>query len=222
MWIDILSLENKISYVSGHCLWPLLTCQTISEASRKTVFSSVHSHTRCHNWICLVSRLHSETVHRIFVHLKRSEELCARSRHSYIHHVKFLNEYVSKNTENDIKAFLNILFCFTVCDQLSKHIIAMFGPVNADIATYTGSACSSLQIPHIETRVDTNNLQFSPLSINLHPDAQQLSRAVLDVIKHFGWSEVLILYSNHIGKLHPLVRRFITWKPLLRIHALLN
>ena len=76
----------------------------------------------------------------------------------------------------------------------------MFGPVNPDIATFTGSACSSLEIPHIETRMDTSYLPVSPMSLNIHPDTQQLSRAVLDVIKHFGWTDVLILYSDHIGE----------------------
>lgn len=91
--------------------------------------------------------------------------------------------------------------CFiSVCDQLAKHIIAIFGPVNHDIATFTGSACSSLQIPHIETRVDTSVLPLSPFSVNLHPDSEQLSRAIIDVIRHFGWTDILILYSNHVGK----------------------
>ena len=78
--------------------------------------------------------------------------------------------------------------------------IAIFGPLNQDMAAYTGSACSSLRIPHLETRVDASSVPPSTLSIGLHPDTDLLAKACLDVIKHFGWSEMLIIYGDQAGE----------------------
>ena len=85
---------------------------------------------------------------------------------------------------------------------MSMNTIAIFGPLNQDLAAYTGSACSSLHIPHIETRIDANTVPLSPFSINIHPDADLLAKACLDVIKHFGWTEMLIIYGDQIGEIY--------------------
>ncbi|KAH3735863.1 hypothetical protein DPMN_042421 [Dreissena polymorpha] len=96
-----------------------------------------------------------------------------------------------------------------VCEQLSRNIVCTVGPANPDVAAFTSSACANLNIPHIETRVDAYAAPFpASYSINLHPDPELLSHAVLDVIRAVGWSEMLIVYNNHIGllKVQSLIR----------------
>ncbi|WAR07420.1 GRIK2-like protein, partial [Mya arenaria] len=88
-----------------------------------------------------------------------------------------------------------------VCEQLAQSTMCTFGPVHPDVAAFAGSACSNLHVPHIETRVDSNAIPPSSFSINLHPESQHLAKAVLDVVLKFGWTEMLIIYNNHIGLL---------------------
>ncbi|KAH3735868.1 hypothetical protein DPMN_042426 [Dreissena polymorpha] len=64
---------------------------------------------------------------------------------------------------------------------------ATVGPANPDVAAFTSSACANLNIPHIEIRVDAYAAPFpASYSINLHPDPELLSHAVLDVIRAVG------------------------------------
>lgn len=89
---------------------------------------------------------------------------------------------------------------FTVCQQIDKGVCALFGPKSSNIASYVNSMSRALKIPHIEARVEPRYLQAPSFSINLYPDPQQLGRAYVDVIKYFGWKQILVLYGDKEGK----------------------
>ena len=96
-------------------------------------------------------------------------------------------------------------YSISVCSQIALETVAIFGPENRDLAAFTDSVCSTVRIPHIEYRLDSNSYPQAGYSVNIHPDAELLAKAYLDVIHYFGWTEVLILYSNQEGTLlyHP-------------------
>lgn len=76
---------------------------------------------------------------------------------------------------------------------------ALFGPQSHDLASFTNSLCSSLHIPHLEFREDSNLGPMPEFSINLHPSVQQLAKAYLDVIEFYNMKEILVIYGNKEG-----------------------
>ncbi|XP_064613530.1 glutamate receptor ionotropic, kainate 2-like isoform X2 [Liolophura sinensis] len=95
-----------------------------------------------------------------------------------------------------------------VCQQIDMGVCALFGPKSSNIASYVNSMSRALKIPHIEARVEPRYLQAPSFSINLYPDPQQLGRAYVDVIKYFGWKQILVLYGDKEGllKIQTLIR----------------
>lgn len=39
--------------------------------------------------------------------------------------------------------------------------------------------------------------------INLHPDYAAISRAVLDLVLHYSWKMVTVVYEDSTGRLYP-------------------
>ena len=77
---------------------------------------------------------------------------------------------------------------------------AIFGPRGDDIAGHINSMCNTLEIPHIEIRSDPGNDQSQLFSMNLYPDSGQLSRAYLELLKHFKWEKFVVIYADKNGE----------------------
>ncbi len=93
------------------------------------------------------------------------------------------------------------MFCvFSACNQAGLGIAAIFGPRNHDIAGHINSMCNTLEIPHIEVRLEPHMDELQLFSMNLYPDTTQLSTAYLDLLKHYKWTRFVVIYGNQNGE----------------------
>ncbi len=94
-------------------------------------------------------------------------------------------------------------FLFSACNQAGLGIAAIFGPQNPDIAGHINSMCNTLEIPHIEVRLEPerNSEQLPLFSMNVYPETRQLSRAYLELLKLFQWNKFCVMYGDQRGKL---------------------
>ncbi|CAI6362581.1 unnamed protein product [Macrosiphum euphorbiae] len=83
----------------------------------------------------------------------------------------------------------------TACSQLDLGIAALFGPSNSYLASHLQSMCDTLDLPHIEARLD---LEMDPkrFSINLYPKQSLLNKAYSDVISFLNWTKMAIIYEH--------------------------
>lgn len=90
----------------------------------------------------------------------------------------------------------------TACDQLALGVAALLGPAHSSSASAVQSVCNALQVPHVHTRWRPPAADGrDPFHVNLHPDAAAISRAVLDLVLHFGWRAVTLVYEDSTGTL---------------------
>ncbi|XP_041351805.1 glutamate receptor ionotropic, kainate 2-like [Gigantopelta aegis] len=83
-----------------------------------------------------------------------------------------------------------------VCHLVEWSAIAMFGPRNPILAGFVNSLCGSIQVPHIEFRMDSGIDTHPTLSVNLYPQMDQLSKAFMDLIRKYDWNQMLVIYSS--------------------------
>ena len=89
----------------------------------------------------------------------------------------------------------------SVCNQASLGVAAIFGPRSSGLAGYINSMCNTLEIPHVEARLEPKTDRDKQMfSINAYPQSVQLSRAYLDVLKHFQWQRFCVVYGDHSGE----------------------
>ncbi|XP_041437516.1 glutamate receptor ionotropic, kainate 1 isoform X1 [Xenopus laevis] len=86
------------------------------------------------------------------------------------------------------------------CDQLALGVAALFGPSHSSSVSAVQSICNALEVPHMQTRwkhpsVDNKDSFF----INLHPDYAAISRAVLELVLHYSWKTVTVVYEDSTG-----------------------
>lgn len=90
-----------------------------------------------------------------------------------------------------------------VCDQLSLGVAAVFGPAHSSSVSAVQSICNALEVPHVQTHwkhptVDNKDTFF----INLYPEQSSISRAILDVVTHYKWKSVTVVYEDSAGEPH--------------------
>lgn len=90
-------------------------------------------------------------------------------------------------------------FILTVCKQLKEGVAAIFGPMSSLSAAHVQSVCDAMEIPHVQTRWDPNDIK-DYYSMNLYPHYTTLSKAYLDLITHWKWERFTILYEDNDGK----------------------
>ena len=87
--------------------------------------------------------------------------------------------------------------------MLKVGVAAIFGPQSAASADHIRSMLDSVEIPFIDTRWNYKpsarilGTKSEEYTINLHPDVETLSRAYMDIIEHYGWKTITILYENN-------------------------
>jgi hypothetical protein len=87
-----------------------------------------------------------------------------------------------------------------VCRQIKDGIAGVFGPMSQYSAEHVQAVCSTLGIPHLEIRWDaTSQPQRDTSSINLYPQHEMISRALLDAVRFWHWETFAILYENDDG-----------------------
>lgn len=86
-----------------------------------------------------------------------------------------------------------------VCRQMEYGVQALFGPSDPFLGAHVQSICEALNLPHIETRVDFENMS-KKFSINLHPSQPHINNAYKDLIIFLNWTKVAIIYEEDYGK----------------------
>ncbi|XP_064612115.1 glutamate receptor ionotropic, kainate 2-like isoform X2 [Liolophura sinensis] len=85
-----------------------------------------------------------------------------------------------------------------VCKQLKEGVAAIFGPMSSLSAAHVQSVCDAMEIPHVQTRWDPNDIR-DYYSMNLYPHYTTLSKAYLDLITYWKWERFTILYEDNDG-----------------------
>lgn len=91
-------------------------------------------------------------------------------------------------------------FMLAACNQAGLGVAAIFGPRNHDIAAHINSMCNTLEIPHIEVRLEPQVNEVQLFSMNLYPDTARLSSAFMDLLKYFKWEKFVVIYGDQSGK----------------------
>ncbi|XP_066270647.1 glutamate receptor 2-like isoform X4 [Branchiostoma lanceolatum] len=95
-----------------------------------------------------------------------------------------------------------------VCHQARSGVVAIVGPGTSSGVKFSNAVCSGLHIPHIApTATDPTlaNREFFPYLLRMSaPDSVQ-SRALVDLVTHFGWTHMAILTSSDDYGIHGLV-----------------
>ena len=90
---------------------------------------------------------------------------------------------------------------------------AIFGPRSHVLASHINNVCATLEIPHIEVRPDVDVDEDRHIfSINVFPDPVRLNRAFLDVVNHFHWNKLCIVYSDTNGQNLPDIRCYLRFR----------
>lgn len=105
-----------------------------------------------------------------------------------------------------------------VCSHVSAGVQAIFGPSDHVIGAHIQSICDALDIPHLQARADTEPKATrsasdhvttltpssgggSGFSINLHPAAPLVNRAILELMAFLNWTRVAVLCEPPHGLL---------------------
>ena len=102
----------------------------------------------------------------------------------------------------------------TACNQAGLGVAAVFGPRTSSLASHINSMCNTLEVPHLEARLEARTGSASGpagtptssaaerqlFSVNLYPEAAHLSHAVLALIQHFEWKKFCIMYGDQSGR----------------------
>ncbi|KAK8767038.1 hypothetical protein V5799_006181, partial [Amblyomma americanum] len=65
------------------------------------------------------------------------------------------------------------------------------------IGAHIQSLSDSLDIPHIESRLDLEP-DVKDCSVNLHPDPQITGKSMRDLVQYLNWTRIAVLYQDDI------------------------
>ncbi|XP_065574723.1 glutamate receptor ionotropic, kainate 2-like isoform X11 [Artemia franciscana] len=87
----------------------------------------------------------------------------------------------------------------TACKQISNGVQAVFGPSDPLLGAHIQSICDALEIPHLESRLDTEiHVKGSQeFTVNLHPSQELLNSAYKDLMTYLNWTKVAIVYEEN-------------------------
>lgn len=92
------------------------------------------------------------------------------------------------------------VFFVLACNQAGLGVAAIFGPRSPGLAGHINSMCNTLEIPHLEARLEPRIDNTQLFAMNMYPESSQLSRAYLDILKHFDWKKFCVIYGDQSGK----------------------
>ena len=106
------------------------------------------------------------------------------------------------NGTHYIKLYVSYYIILIIaCNQAGLGVAAIFGPLFSPLARHINSMCNTLEVPHIEYRMEPQFIDSTHVfSINLYPDTARLSKAYLDVIKFFRWTKFVVIYGDENGE----------------------
>eukprot|EP00057_Strongylocentrotus_purpuratus_P014629 XP_011669103.1 PREDICTED: glutamate receptor ionotropic, kainate 2 [Strongylocentrotus purpuratus] len=85
-----------------------------------------------------------------------------------------------------------------VCAQLqhANGIAAVVGPTSIDGALAVRSVCNSVDVPHVDTRRQFGGVEPLSNTISLYPHARYISSLMVDIVKHYKWKKVTVMYDE--------------------------
>lgn len=91
--------------------------------------------------------------------------------------------------------------CSLFLFSFSPHS-AIFGPKDPELGVHIQSLCDSLDIPHLEARLQNLgerdiNREFS---VNLHPGSLAISESLRELVIYLNWTRVAIIYQDDMCK----------------------
>lgn len=104
---------------------------------------------------------------------------------------------------------------FSACNQAGLGVAAVFGPKTSMLASHINSMCNTLEVPHLESRLEVrtagahtipmglmlgNSAERQMFSVNVYPEASFMSKALMALIEHFEWKKFCILYGDQNGQ----------------------
>ena len=85
-----------------------------------------------------------------------------------------------------------------MCEQLKEGVAAVFGAPSREGALSIRNVCDSMEVPYIATQEDGNPTEES--TINIYPNTKYISEAIRDLVLHYKWTKVTILYEDDDGE----------------------
>lgn len=92
-----------------------------------------------------------------------------------------------------------MFFSVPACQLISQGTATIFGPSDPVVGGHIQSLADSLDIPHIESRLDLET-DVKDFSINLHPDPQVMGNSLKDLVSYLNWTKIAVLYQDDICK----------------------
>ena len=112
---------------------------------------------------------------------------------------------------------------FVVCNLIRTGVAALFGPQDPMLSAHVQSIAATLEIPHIASRWELEP-PFRQSTINLYPSYSVLNQAFADIVDHWHWRNMVILYEDQFGlvKLQSLLKTPADHKNEVYIQQVLN
>lgn len=82
-----------------------------------------------------------------------------------------------------------------ICTFFKQRVSAIIGPTSPAVMSLTKSACTNLNVPHLQTTWQPASNR-NPYTLNLFPDPEVFSRAFVDLIVNKKWKSFTVLYEN--------------------------
>lgn len=87
-----------------------------------------------------------------------------------------------------------------VCEQISSGVIAIISIGNGPILDFAKIISNSLDVPHLSIRSETTSSSLVAsneiFDLNMHPSKDQLNKIIIDLINHYKWSFVTVLFQE--------------------------
>ncbi|XP_034244808.1 glutamate receptor ionotropic, kainate 2-like isoform X2 [Thrips palmi] len=82
-----------------------------------------------------------------------------------------------------------------VCGMVANGVSALFGPSHRDLINIVSSISETLEIPHILTHY-TSLRRPTKLRVNVAPDRQSISQAIVALLEDMAWKSFTIIYED--------------------------
>ncbi|CAF4750593.1 unnamed protein product [Pieris macdunnoughi] len=88
-----------------------------------------------------------------------------------------------------------------VCNQFARGVFGMLGAVNPESFDTLHSYTNTFQIPFVTPwfpeKVIPPSSGLIDHAVSMRPDYH---KAIVDIIVHYGWTEIIYVYDSHDGK----------------------
>lgn len=82
-----------------------------------------------------------------------------------------------------------------LCTFFKQRVSAIIGPTSEAVTSFTKSACTNLNVPHLQTSWEPMSNR-NPYTLNLFPDPEVFGKAYLDLIINKKWKSFTVLYEH--------------------------